>query len=176
MKTSLGLIILIFVCTTSCFLAESDETKKARAEKECSQKTEINGLVVSFFGYFPQEADSVEVQIKRNNEIIEHYIDKIPEKVEDSLRHLRHYMINKKIALSDTLVLKIKNDAEKKVYDFQYEVRAQSTMLNRNWACVFYKLTIDGKMKEGKAVDFMKKKWTIIERKDFKMYYTETSR
>jgi hypothetical protein len=162
----LSIVILLFL--VGC---ESDEQKMAKAEKECAQKKNIDRLNISFFGYFPKDADTVQIKIKRGNKIIENYNDTIPHRISDSLRHIRYYDINKQIALTDTVWVKIKNEPAKKIYGFKYMVRPHFTMMNSGWGCDFYELVVDGKTNEGAFVNFHKKNQKIIDRKDFKNYY-----
>ncbi|AZA80762.1 hypothetical protein C1637_11935 [Chryseobacterium lactis] len=161
----------LFLLLLCCFSCESDEAKLARAEKECAAKTKIDGLTISFFGYFPKDVDSVSIQIKRGNNIVKNYSDPIPTIISDSLRHQRTYYLKNEIKLTDTVFIKIKNEPVKKLYDFKYLVRAHFTMMNRNWGCDFYELKADGKVYEGSTFDITRKNWKIIERKDFKNYY-----
>jgi hypothetical protein len=166
-KFIIGLLLTIGL--TSCEEKESDEAKIARAEKECQKKTNIDGLRVYFFGYFQSDADSLDIKIKHGDKIIENYIDKIPEVVEDSIRHLRHYDIDRKILITDTLILKIKSEPEKKLYGFKYFVRPHFTMFDSDWGCDFYELTAD--VIEGGTADFKKKGWNFLNKQDFKSYY-----
>lgn len=159
---------LIIPLLLSC---ESDKERLAKIEKECSAKTQIDGFNISFFGYFPKEADSIHVKIKRGDQIINEYSDKIPETISDSLRHLRNYFVKNDILLTDTVFVSIKNEPVKKIYDFKYLVRPHYTMMNKDWGCDFYELSIDGKKSTGTSVDFMNSNWKILERKNFKDYY-----
>lgn len=160
--------VLISLLLLSC---ESDKEKLAKIEKECSAKTQIDGFNISFFGYFPKEVDSIHIKIKRGHQIIKEYRDKIPETISDSLRHLRNYSLKSNILLTDTVFVSIKNEPVKKIYDFKYMVRAHYTMMNKDWGCDFYELSIDGKKSTGASVDFTNRNWKILERKSFKNYY-----
>lgn len=160
--------VLMGVFLLSC---ESDKERLAKIEKECSAKTQIDGFNISFFGYFPKEADSIHIKIKRGDQIINEYSDKIPETISDSLRHLRNYSLKNDILLTDTVFVSIRNEPVKKIYDFKYLVRAHYTMMNKDWGCDFYELSIDGKKSTGASVDFMNSNWKILERKNFKDYY-----
>ncbi|MFN1216805.1 hypothetical protein ACKW6Q_07425 [Chryseobacterium kwangjuense] len=161
-------LILMGIFLLSC---ESDQEKLAKAEKDCAAKNKIDGFTISFFGYFPKDADSIHIKIKRGNQIIKSYTDKIPETISDSLRHLRNYSLKNNILLTDTVFVSIKNEPVKKIYDFKYMVRAHYTMMNKNWGCDFYELSIDGKKSTGASVDFTNRNWKILERKSFKNYY-----
>lgn len=165
-------LILIFILT-SCQDTLSDQEKIALAEKECGQKTSIDRLYVLFYGYFPDEADTIFIKIKRGDSIYDSYTDKIPTIIRDSLRHLREYEIKRTILLSDTVILKIKSEPEKKVYGFKYLVRPHFTMFSSNWGCDFYESTIDGKVNEGDVIAIIKKGWGIIDRKDVRNYYNK---
>ncbi|MBL1219457.1 hypothetical protein JET18_01330 [Chryseobacterium sp. L7] len=160
--------VLLGVFLLSC---ESDKERLAKIEKECSAKTQIDGFNISFFGYFPKEADSIHIKIKRGDQIIKEYSDKIPETISDSLRHLRNYSLKNDILLTDTVFVSIKNEPVKKIYDFKYLVRPHYTMMNKDWGCDFYELSIDSKKSTGASVDFMNSNWKILERKNFKDYY-----
>ncbi|MCT2407475.1 hypothetical protein NZD88_07990 [Chryseobacterium antibioticum] len=163
---------LIFVLMALCFIScESDKEKLAKVEKECAAKTKIDGFNVSFFGYFPKDADSVHIQIKRGNQIIQNYHDKIPTAIFDSLRNQRNYLVKNELLLTDTVFVKIKNEPAKKIYGFKYLVRSHYTMMNKGWGCDFYELNVDGEISEGAAVHFTAKNWKIIEKKDFRNYY-----
>ena len=171
MKTYFILPLLTTFLLTSCFDVESDEIKIARAEKECSEKTKVEGLSIFFYGYFKQDADSIQIQIKRKNDIVQAYKDRIPEMVEDSIRHLRHYDFNKEILLTDTLFVSVSTEPVKKIYDFKYIVRPHFSMTNHNWGCDFYQLTVDGEVEEGGTIAFTKSSWKFVDRKDFQTYY-----
>ncbi|PQA92458.1 hypothetical protein B0A69_15620 [Chryseobacterium shigense] len=159
---------LMILCLLSC---ESDKEKLAKVEKECASKTKIDGFTISFFGYFPKDADSVHIQIKRGDQIVQKYYDKIPDAISDSLRNQRSYFVKNEIYLTDTVFVKIKNEPAKKIYGFKYLVRPHYTMMNKGWGCDFYELTVDGEISEGAAVHFTTKNWKIIEKKDFRAYY-----
>ena len=169
-KSIFGIILFLF---TSCVFNQKsrDKEKIALAEKECSQKTKVDQITIRFYGYFQSEADSINVKIKRGDKIVENFSEKIPEKITDSLRHLREYTLNKEILLTDTLFLKIKNTTVKKVYNFKYLVRPHFTMLSHGWGCDFYELTVDGKVINGGNIEFMKQGWDIIDRSSFNNYY-----
>ncbi|MBB6372128.1 hypothetical protein [Chryseobacterium shigense] len=160
----------IAIALLSC---ESDKERLSKIEKECLAKTKIDGFNVSFFGYFPKDADSVNIRIKRRNQIIQNYHDKIPDAISDSLRHQRNYFVKNEILLTDTVFVKIKNEPAKKIYGFRYLVRAHYSMMNKDWGCDFYELTTDGKVSEGASVHFTDKSWKILEKKDFKNYYKD---
>lgn len=163
-------IFLAFI-TIVLLSCENDKERLSKIEKECSAKTKVDGFNISFFGYFPKDADSVNIQIKRENQIIRNYNDKIPDAISDSLRHQRNYLVKNEILLTDTVFVKIKNEPAKKIYGFKYLVRAHYTMMSKDWGCDFYELTIDGKVSEGASVHFTAKSWKILEKKDFKNYY-----
>lgn len=167
MKTLTFALLTLFLL--SC---ESDKKRLSKIEKECSAKTKIEGFNISFFGYFPKDADSIYIQIKRGDQIIQNYRDKIPDIISDSLRHQRNYLVKNEIRLTDTVFIKIKNEPAKKIYDFKYLVRPHYTMMNKDWGCDFYELKVDGKIREGAAVDYTAKNWKILEKKDFKKYFT----
>lgn len=163
---------LAFALLTLFLLScESDKERLSKIEKECSAKTTIEGFNISLFGYFPKDADSIYIQIKRGDQIIQNYHDKIPDAVVDSLRHQRNYMVKNEIYLTDTVFVKIKHEPAKKIYDFKYLVRYHYTMMNKDWGCDFYELKVDGKIKEGATVDFTAKNWKILDKKDFKKYF-----
>jgi hypothetical protein len=164
-------VLMIYVLLFCACNNTNDQEKIAQAEKDCAQKTKIDALHISFFGYFPDEADSINVKIKRGNQIIADFNEKIPLMIVDSLRHLREYTIQKEILLTDTVILKIKNETEKKAYHFKYMVRPHFTMSNCAYACEYYEVTVDNKVIEGGGVDFMKKGFEIPIRKNFKEYY-----
>ena len=134
-------------------------------------KTKIDGFSISFFGYFPKEADSLNIKIKRGGKFVYNYNDEIPRKIYDSLRHLRYYDVNKEIYLSDTVFVKIKNEKAKKISDFKYLVRPQRTMLKKDWVCDFYELKVDDIIQEGGSVSFINKNWKFIQKNEFKKYY-----
>ncbi len=166
--------ILILLVFSSCFFNNEarDKKKIALAEIECAQTIKINRLPISLYGYFPDEADSIHVKIKRDAKIVENFIEKIPDQITDSLRHIREYMLNREIMLTDTVFLRINRSTEKKVYNFRYLVRPHFTMLSSGWGCDFYELTVDGKIEEGGDVHITKPGWDIINREDLKVYYT----
>jgi len=166
------LVLILCLCFSSCF-EKSDNENIALAQQECSKKTSIDGLNVKFFGYFPEEAHLINIKIKRGNNIIENFNDIIPDSVVDSLRHQREYYLNREILLSDTVILKIKNEPEKKVYDFQYRVRAHYTMFSSRFGCDYYEVTVNGEKIEGGGIDFMKKGFDIMKmrRENYKEYY-----
>ena len=180
----LNFILLLLFFSTSCIDrsgendkchdTESDSIKISKAENECSKKTSIDELRISFFGYFSEDVDSIQIKIKRSDTIAESYTDVVPQRIQDSLRHLREYKIDKQILLTDTVFLKIKNEPVKKVYGFKYFVRPHFTMYCSGWGCDFYELIVNEKVVSGQNVDFMKKGWDIIEYKDFKQYYYST--
>ncbi|KFF22892.1 hypothetical protein [Chryseobacterium sp. JM1] len=161
-------LILTAVFLLSC---ESDKEKLSKAEKECAAQTKIDGFPVSFFGYFPKDADSIYVKIKRGDQLIKNYSDKIPDLISDSLRHQRNYFIKNEILLTDTVFVKIKSEPVKKIYGFKYLVRSHNTMMNKDWGCDFYELIVDGKVSQGATVDFSVKNWKIIDKKEFRKYY-----
>lgn len=163
------LTVISFLFFISC---ESDTSKIERAEKECKSKTSIDGFNVSFYGYFTEDADSIQIKIKRGNQIIDVYQDLIPHEVSDSIRHLRDYYVERKINLTDTVFLKIKNEPEIAVSDFKYLVRPNFGMMKRDWGCDFYELKVNGEISEGAHVAFTKKGWDFVEREDFKKYYS----
>lgn len=163
---------LAFVLTAVFLLScESDKEKLSKAEKECAAQTKIDGFPVSFFGYSPKDADSIHIKIKRGDQVIKSYSDKIPDLISDSLRHQRNYFVKNEILLTDTVFVKIKSEPVKKIYAFKYLVRSHNTMMNKDWGCDFYELIVDGKVSQGAMVDFTVKNWKIIERKDFGNYY-----
>ncbi|SHG49862.1 hypothetical protein [Chryseobacterium vrystaatense] len=170
LKTDMKNIPLVFILLLllSC---ESDKERLAKVEKECSAKTAIDGFNISFFGYFPKDADSVGITIKRGNQIIKNYTDKIPDVISDSLRNQRNYILKNDLLLTDTVFIKIKNEPVKKIYDFKYLVRSHYTMMSKGWGCDFYEMKIDGKIIQSPSVDFTAKNWKIIEKKDFRYYY-----
>jgi len=172
LKNKFFTAIIIALSFLSCINTKKDNRKIAAAEKECSLKKDIAGLDIRFYGYFKSEADSINIKIKRGNTIAENYNDKIPEKINDSLRHTRYYEIMKNILLTDTVIITIKSEPEKKIYDFKYLVRPHHSMTTRNWGCDFYQLTIDGKIQEGNSISFRKNGWKIIEKKDLRSYYS----
>ncbi len=163
--------LTLIIALTSCVDSISDDEKIALAEKECGQKTSIDGLYLMFYGYFPNDADSLFIKIKRGDSICDSYVDKIPAEVHDSIRHLREYQIKKTILLTDTLILKIKSEPEKKIYGFKYIVNPHFTMGNSGWGCDFYECTIDGKVCEGDVARITKNGWNLIDRKNFRNYY-----
>lgn len=171
MKNRLSNILtaISFLLFISC---ESDADKIARAEKECAAQTSIDGFNVSFYGYFPEDVDSIQVKIKRGNQIVEAYRELIPHKISDSIRHLRDYYVERKINLTDTVFLKIKNEPEIAVSDFKYLVRPHFGMMKRDWGCDFYELKVNGEISEGAHVAFTKKGWDFVEREDFQNYYS----
>lgn len=161
-------LVLITLLLLSC---ESDKDRLAKAEKECAAKTKIDGFHISFFGYFPKDADSINILIKRGNQTIRKYSDKIPDVISDSLRHQRNYFVKDEIHLTDTVFVNIKNKPAKKIYGFKYFVRPHYTMMSKDWGCDFYELKADGKTSEGAVVDFTAENWKILEKKDFRNYY-----
>lgn len=171
MKFKILLCLLLLLMGIFFLTYESDDARLAKIEKECTARNTIQELSISFFGYFPKDADSIDIKIKRGNTIIKEYTDKIPDKIADSLRHQRYYSIKDEILITDTLFLKIKNEPVKKIYGFQYTVVPHYTMMNKNWGCELGKLTINGKENEGAYIDFTRKNFTMPERKDFKDYY-----
>ncbi len=171
LKNKFFTAIIIALSFLSCINTKKDNRKIAAAEKECSLKKDIAGLDIRFYGYFKSEADSINIKIKRGNQLVENYNDKISEKIEDSLRHMRRYEISKNILLTDTVLIKIKSEPDKKIYDFKYLVRPHFSMTTRNWGCDFYQLTIDGSTKTGNQVSIIKSSWKKLEKKDFGSYY-----
>jgi len=166
------LLIFCLLLVSSCF-EKSDKEKIALAQLECSKKTRIDELYIKFFGYFPKEAHLINIKIKRGKYIIENFNDIIPDTVVDSLRHQRDYCLKKEILLSDTVIFKIKNEPEKKAYDFKYRVRAHYNMFSSGFGCDYYEVTVNGEKIEGGGIDFMKKGFDIlkIKKEDFKEYY-----
>ena len=165
--------ILCSLIFSSCS-CKSNEEKRAIAQMECSKKTKIDGLNVNFMGYFPYEADSINVKIKRGNKLIEDFNDKIPDTIEDSLRHLRVYLLNKEILLTDTVIFKIKNEPEKKAYNFKYFARAPYNMFNSNaYSCYYSEVTVNSKIMENGLIMFMKLGFDTVrlERENFRQYY-----
>ena len=174
-NSTLNKILLLIFClllVSSCF-EKSDKGKIALAQLECSKKTRIDELYIKFFGYFPKEAHLINIKIKRGKYIIENFNDIIPDTVVDSLRHQRDYCLKKEILLSDTVIFKIKNEPEKKAYDFKYRVRAHYNMFSSGFGCDYYEVTVNGEKIEGGGIDFMKKGFDIlkIKKEDFKEYY-----
>ncbi|MGG5210865.1 hypothetical protein ACQWU4_18245 [Chryseobacterium sp. MIQD13] len=165
-------VFLIFI-TLLLLSCESDKERLSKIEKECAAKTKIDGFTISFFGYFPKDADSIDIQIKRGDNMIQNYSDKISDMISDSLRHQRNYLVKNEILLTDTVFVKIKNEPAKKIYGFKYLVRSHYTMMNKDWGCDFYELTTDGKISEGATVNFTAENWKILDRKDFKNYYSQ---
>lgn len=171
-KMNISVKTIVLILTTTLFIScESDKERLAKVKKECVAKTKIEGFNISFFGYFPKDADSVHIQIKRGNHIIQNYRDKIPNAIFDSLRNQRNYLVKNEILLTDTVFVKIKNEPVKSIYGFKYLVRPHYTMMNKGWGCDFYELTVDGEISEGTAVYFTAKNWKIIEKKNFRAYY-----
>ena len=167
-----------FLCFFTMLLlgaCKSDEQKIAEAEAACAKKKDIDHLDVYFYGYFPGDADSLHITIKRKDKVIEDYTDVISPKIQDSLRHERYYSINRTILLTDTVFIKLKNEAVKKVYGFKYLINPHFTMMNSGWGCDFDQLIIDGKMQKDASVNFKKKGREIIEREDFERYYKPIS-
>ncbi|WP_025144326.1 hypothetical protein [Pedobacter jeongneungensis] len=146
------IIMLFFIA------CESDETKFARAEKECSQKNSLDRLELSLSGYAIKDADSVSVKILRSGKIIADYKDTITKKFFDSLRLQRHYTIERRILLSDTLIIKIAGEPAKKIYGFAYAVNPHFTMMNSNWGCEFSSYIMDGQLVKDYQVSFINKK------------------
>jgi len=150
----------------------TDEEKLALAEKECSERTKIDELPIYFYGYFPQDADTINIKIKRGNSVIKDYNDRIPMQITDSLRHLREYHITEEILLTDTVIIKIKNEPEKKAYNFKYIVNPHYTMSESNYGCDYYEVTVNKEVIEGGTVSFVKQGFGItIDREKFKEYY-----
>jgi hypothetical protein len=168
---NLFLALLIISFFSSCF-GPSDEEKMAKVEAECSKRNSIDGLYLRFLGYFPSDADTIKVIIKSMNNKIDSFVDVIPHRVTDSIRHLREYTINRNILLTDTLFLKIDCEPVKKVYDFKYRVRAQFAMFDHNWGCSLCSLTVDGKPEQSGYVSFMKTSFNFVDRSSFKLYYS----
>lgn len=174
MKISNTHLVLLFLLTIfiSC---ETDEEKIAQAEKECTSQTKIDGFSVSFYGYFLEDADSINIKIRRNGKFILDYNDIIPQRISDSLRHQRNYFVKNEILLTDTVFIKIKGEAAKAISDFKYSVRAHFTMMSRNWGCDFHELKVDGIVNEGATVMFTHKNWNweFINRNNLKDYYSK---
>jgi hypothetical protein len=170
MNISVQTIILV-LASLSILSCESDKERLSKVEKECVAKTKIEGFNISFFGYFPKDADSLNIQIKRGDHLIQSYRDKISDVISDSLRHQRNYFVKNEILLTDTVFVKIKNEPIKKIYDFKYLVRAHYTMMNKDWGCDFYELKVDGEISDGASVYFTAKEWKILNKNEFKNYY-----
>lgn len=169
MKIYIVSLILAFI-----FVAcETDQDRFEKAEKECASQTKIDGFAVSFFGYFPEDADSINIKIKRNGKFISEYDDVIPQEITDSLRHLRNYFVKNEILLTDTVLVKIKGEAAKTVTDFKFSIRPHFTMMSKDWGCDFYELKVDGIVVEGATVMFTHKKWDWekIDRHNYQNYY-----
>lgn len=169
-------IYIIFLILPFLFVAcETDQDRFEKAEKECANQTKIDGFAISFFGYFPEDADSINIKIKRNGKFILEYDDIVPQEITDSLRHQRNYFVKNEILLTDTVLLKIKGEADKIITDFTYSVRPHFTMMSKDWGCDFYDFKVDGIAVEGATVMFVKKdsKWQSIDRYNYQNYYSK---
>lgn len=166
------ILVLLITCLFSCENKKELSEKKQKIESECLSRKSISGFTVSFFGYFPNDANEISIKIKRNGKIIKDYKDFIPKEISDSMRHLRNYYVENEIYLSDTVFLKIKNEPQKVITDFKYQVMPHNSMLNKDWGCDFYELKVNGEIKEGGNVEFIKKNWKIIDKSAFKTYYS----
>lgn len=169
------LSILTFILAFIFVACETDQDRFERAEKECANQTKIDGFAVSFFGYFPEDADSINIKIKRNGKFISEYDDIIPQEITDSLRHQRNYFLKNDILLTDTVLVKIKDEAEKTITDFTYSVRPHFTMMSKDWGCDFYDFKVDGIAVEGATVMFTHKNWDWekIDHHNYKNYYSK---
>lgn len=147
-----------FIVPLFFIACESDKEKFAQAERECSQKNSIDKLELNFFGYSSKEANSVSIKIQRSDKIIEDYMDTIPKKFSDSIRLRRNYTIKKNILLTDTLMVKIADEATKKIYGFGYAVQPHFSMMDRNYGCEFSSFVEDGKIMKESTVVFTKRK------------------
>jgi len=173
------MVVLMFciLIISACF-NKTNKKEVTQTEKDCLEYTKIEGLSVYFYGYFPHEADTIQVKIKRGNKIIKEYSDKIPETISDSLRHLREYSLKNEILLTDTLILKIKNELEKKAYNFKYLLRPHFTMTKSDYACDYYEVTVNNEVISGGNVSFRKPGFdnTILNQRDLKAYYKNTGK
>ncbi len=166
-----GLILFAVVFTFfSCINRDECEAEKIAEKEKCDKRVSISKLNIEFFGYFTEDADSIKVSIKRGDRIIETFYAKIPDEIQDSLRHLRRYDLSKKIRLTDTLLLSIKDEPIKKVYGFKYSVEPHYTNGGCGWGCDFSENFVDNEIMHG-GVEFKKEGWHILEHKDFKDYY-----
>ena len=148
-----------------------NEGKTAQVENECAAKTSINGLDISFNGYFTAEADSIFIRIKSTDNTSVSFVQPISGEIIDSSSHLRQYRLDHSLLLSDTLFLKIRSEPEKKVYGFSYAVKEHLRRIKNTWECDFSGMTIDGTKQEDTLVSFRKKGFNTVKRRDFGMYY-----
>lgn len=162
------LLLSVILNSLSC---ETESENLRKAEEECRNKKTIEGLNISFYGYFPEDADTVHVRIKRSGNFVEEYSDRIPDMISDSVRHIRRYYLNKEIELNDTVYLSIDNEPVKMISGFNYVVRPHFSMLKKAYGCDLFELYTDGKLVEGAVVEFRHKNWDFVEKEDFDEYY-----
>lgn len=171
MKRKYLLYLPLIIIVAFLFSCESDEAKLARIEKECAARDKIQGLAINFMGYFPKDADSVQIMIKRGKETIKNYTDTIPKRIIDSSQHLRNYVIMDELNVKDTLLIKIKNEPVKKISNFHFIVKSHYTMMGKNWGCELRGFRMNGIENEGYSIQIMKKEFNILDREKFKSYY-----
>ena len=147
---------LCFILPLFFMACESEHEKFARAERECSQKTSIDKLELSLYGYSYEDANSVCIKIQRSGKIIADYMDTIPKKFNDPSRLRRDYTIKKNILLTDTLMVKIADEPAKKLYGFSYAVQPHFSMMDRDYGCEFSSFVADGTIVKESTVVFIK--------------------
>ena len=145
MKIITSLFFISLCALISCDNGESEAVQKARAEKECSEKTEINGLAVEFFGYFSSDLDSIEITIKRNQLIFKTFKDKVPEKIVDSIQiRLKQQLIEADVPpeqakeIVSKVTKEVRSDLKTEVFEdnFEADLLEYDVALNKTRAII----------------------------------------
>jgi hypothetical protein len=164
--------LVIIIC--SFWLTYCDYYEKVKTEKECAEKKDVGqDIYFDFHGYFHEDLDSIDICIKRINGAVFCYPFKIPEEIDDSMRHERSFRLNTEILLSDTLYVKIKNEPVTKMYGFKYKAILYNQKFDHYYDCDLSAM-VNGEPanKGGNCIHFWKKGFEILDsKKDFKTYY-----